>query len=205
VLRITIELKNKTPLLQRNGRLANPLDPLTQEVAQLAKKKNKTPEDYRQLLPLEAYGGCYETPEGFLGVPTANVHACMVKAAAGFRQGTLLDSALLFETDAIEPLLIEGLPADAHDYCYNEALDHLFIRTVVISGRRTLRARAIVRKAWTTVHTFTLLDDIINPNDLKKIFDRAGRLIGICDWRPHYGTFSTRVVDTQVIEEEAAA
>jgi hypothetical protein len=204
MIKITIELTGKAPLLPRNGRLANPLDPVAQQIAQLAKKKSKTPEDYRQLLPLEAYGGLYETAEHFIGLPTDNVFTCLVDAAKGFRQGAQLTSALLFDAGTIEPVLVDGLPVDAREFVYNGPGDQLFIRTVVISGRRTLRARAILR-SWRTVHTFLLLDDVINPEDLRKIFDRAGRLVGLCDWRPRYGTFTTRVVDSQVIEEEAAA
>jgi hypothetical protein len=50
-----------------------------------------------------------------------------------------------------------------------------------------------------------LFDDIINPTDLEKIFVRAGRLIGVGDWRPRFGTFTTRVVSAEPISEEEAA
>ena len=204
MLKITIELTGRAPFISHNGRLANPLDAATQAVAQVSRKRQKTPEDYRQLLPLEAYGGCYETKEGLLGLPTENVHSCLVEAARGFKQGTALSSALLFEGDTVTPLLVDGAAVDAREYVYNHSDKSLFIRTVVIAGRRTLRGRTIVRN-WSTTHSFTLLEDVVNPNDLEKIFVRAGRLIGLGDWRPRYGTFTTRVVNTETIDEEAAA
>jgi hypothetical protein len=205
MLKVTIELTGKAPLLSRNGRLANPLDEFTQQIVQLTKKKDKTLDDYRALLPLEAYAGLYWTKEGLIGWPTENIAACLIKAAAAYKQGTKLESALLFEPATIEVVLLDGHPVDAHEYVYDRSIDSLFIRTVVIGGRRTLRARAIL-KNWRTTHTFTLLDDIINPNDLKKIFRTAGRTVGLGDWRPRYGTFSTRIVEiVQLIEDDKEA
>ncbi len=205
MLKITLGLNGVAPMIPRNGRLANPLDPLTRQVSQLAKKRDKTEEDYRALLPLEAYAGSYETPEGFLGVPDENVYASMIESAKAFKMGKRLTSALLLvEAGRVAPIYIGDKVFDAREYCYSDPLEHLFIRTVVIGGRRTLRGRAIIR-GWSTTHEFLLLDDIVDPKDLKKIFDRAGRLVGLCDWRPNYGTFTTRVIDTQVIEEEVAA
>jgi len=206
MLRITIELVGKRPMLQRNGRLANPLDPTTQRITQLAKKTNKTPEDYRELLPLEAWWGTWETPEGLVGLPTENVHACLVKAGGAYKLGTALESALLLPVlDKVEPLVFpDGLPCDAHEYAYSDPVTHLFIRTVVISGRRTLRARAIFRD-WRCTHTFDLLDDIVNPASLEKVVARAGRIVGVGDWRPRYGTFNARIVDTVALSEEEEA
>lgn len=201
MLKITIELTSRAPMLQRNGRLANPLDPIAQQIAAIAKKRNKTPEDYRVLLPLEAYGGSWETPEGFLGFPTENVLSCLIKAARGFKQGTQVEQALLLDgPGSVEPLLIDGLPVDAKEYAYSDPVNHLFIRTVVINGKRSLRARAII-PTWRTTHHFFLLDDVLNPDDLKKIFVHAGRLIGVGDWRPRYGTFRTKVIDVEAMAE----
>jgi hypothetical protein len=203
MMKITIKLTGRAPMLQRNGRLANPLDPITIELAHLTKKRGKTAEDYRKLLPLEAYGGCWETPEGLIGLPTENVHSSLKEAAKGFKQGKDVERALLFDL-VTEPLLINGAPMDAREYCYSGLVDRLFIRTVVINKKRNLRARAIMHN-WTSQHTFTLLDDIVNPGDLQKIFVRAGRLIGVGDWRPRFGTFSTAVVSTEHLPEEEAA
>lgn len=205
MLKITIELTGRTPLLTHNGRLANPLDPIAKQVAQLAKKRKKTEEDYAKLLPLEAYGGLYETPEGFIGMPTENVLACLAKAAAAFKQKTDLQSALLFEANVTPPIYLAGLPIDAHDYAYSDPVNHLFIRTVVIARKRALRSRPILHTPWTTTHEFVLLEDVLNPDELKKIFERAGRLVGLGDWHPRYGLFTTRVLSTEVVKEEVAA
>ena len=56
-----------------------------------------------------------------------------------------------------------------------------------------MRARCLIPEGWTTTHRLQLLEDIIDPRDLTKVFDRAGRVVGVGDWRPIYGTFTTEV------------
>lgn len=202
MVQITVQLTGKKPLLQRNGRLANPADPLTREVAALAGKRRKTDDDYRVLLPLEAYAGCWETPDKLLGLPTQNLWRSIQTAATAFRHGKNITRALLFDIEEVAPLLVSGQPVNAHTFAYDPV--NLFIRTVVINRMRTLRSRVIVRD-WQSTHTFQLLDDVINPQDLQPILARAGRLEGVGDWRPLYGTYAVEVLACEPIAEDEAA
>ena len=187
---LTIDIVGIKPLIQHSERLANPLHPITQELRRLTTKRQKTEEDYRILLPLEAYGGCWENAEGFLCIPTGNVWKCLFEAATAFKLGKSLKRALLYDPLEAPPVRIDGSrTVKAHDYVYMEPQQAMFIRTVNVNGRRTLRARPIIRQ-WASTHTFTILDDVLNPNDLPPVLERAGRLIGLGEWRPLYGTFS---------------
>lgn len=201
MMTITFDLVGVRPLLHHNGRLANPLDPLTRQVAILAAKRKKTTEEYQLLLGLEAYAGCWQTADGRMGLPTENVWRCLQEAATSERRGKDIKRALRFEADEIAPLRVNGKDLMAREYVSSSDPDHVFIRTVNINGRKTLRARAIV-KEWTSTHTFELLDDVLDPDALESIIERAGRLVGVGDWRPLYGLFTA---ENMVVKREELA
>ena len=64
---------------------------------------------------------------------------------------------------------------------------------VGVEKRRVLRTRPRVPSGWETTHYFELLDDVIDPRDLAPIFERAGRLVGVGDWRPKFGRYEVTI------------
>lgn len=187
-MKVTLHLQGTRPMLHHNGRLANPLDPWTQEVKALAAKRKKTDEDLIALCRAEARGAIYETSEGLVGFPTQNVWRCVYDAATAFRRGADIKRALSFE-DSSPPLLVAGSMVTVEDFLTFENIDY---RPVAVQRAKTMRARPIVRD-WSCTHHFELLEDVIDPRDLAPILERAGRLVGLGDWRPTYGTFTAEV------------
>lgn len=197
MLNVTIDLKGTRPMLMHNGRLANPLDPLTRQVAGLAAKRKKTTDDYQLLLSHEALAGCWETPDGRLGLPTENVWASLYQAAKAFKLGQLVKRALLFDGDEVSSLRVNGKEVNAKAFVHQPDGQNMFIRTVNVNGRKVLRARPIVRN-WESTHAFALLDDVMDTNDLGRVLEYAARLVGVGDWRPLYGRYEvTNVVATE--------
>lgn len=193
-MKLTLELTGTKPMLQRNGRLANPIDEYTRRLAALTGKRKKTDEDLIDIMQVEARGSCWETPEGLLGIPTAAVWRCIYDAAKAFKRGEDIKRALSF-TDTTEPLLIDGDYISCDDFLSkSENLDY---RPVKVQGRKTMRARPVVKEGWKATFHFDLLTDVIDPRDIAPILERAGRLVGLGDWRPIYGTFSAEVADAE--------
>lgn len=178
------------PLLMHNGRLANPLDPYTRALKELTGKRRKTDDDLVSIMQIEARGACWETGDGLLGIPNAAVWRCVYDAAKAYKRGEDVKRALLLSDDVM-PLHVDGVTVTC-DVWLKDA-DHIDYRPVVVTGRRTMRARPIIPAGWTSTHHFELLTDVIDPRDLAPILERAGRLVGIGDWRPTYGTFSAAV------------
>lgn len=190
-MELTINLTGTRPMIQHNGRLANPLDPHTQALKALTAKRKKTDEDLIEIMRTEARGAIYETPEGFLGLPTQNVWRTIKDAATAFKRGKDIERALLGD-DGIEPLLVGGEKVTVDDFLSDPS--NIDYRPVVVNRNRTMRARPLVRH-WSSSHRFELLEDVIDPRDLAPILERAGRLVGVGNWRPTYGTF---VCDVQI-------
>ena len=184
---VTMTLQGTRTMLQHNGRLASPIDPLTRELKTLTGKQKKTVADYQAMLTLEGYASCWETDHGVLGLPTENVWKAIHTAATLSRRGEDLKRALSFLPGAVAPLLVAGAAVDAKAYV--ESGSGIFIRTVVVKRCRTLRARVQVPAGWSSTHVFELLDDVMDYDVLTPLVFTAGRLVGVGDWRPLYGRF----------------
>ncbi len=189
-MNLTIRLTGLKPMLQHNGRLSNPLDPYTRELKTLTGKRKKTDDDLMAMALLEARAGLYETRDDLLGLPNQNVWRAIYDAAKAYKLGEDIKRALLTDDETV-PLLVDGDPVKADSFL--DDADHLFYRSAKIGRQRVMRARGIVR-GWVSEHTFELLTDVMDVESLAPVFERAGRLVGIGDWRPTYGTFAVEVI-----------
>lgn len=189
-MKIQLDLTGAKPMLQHNGRLANPLDQHTRQLKALTGKRKKTDDDLVSIMLTEARGACYETSEGLLGLPTAAVWRSIYDAAKAFKLGEDIKRSLSFE-DSTEPLLIDGKNVTCDDWIASP--DRVDYRPVKVSGRKTMRARPLIPAGWQATFYFDLLTDVLDARDLAPVLERAGRLVGVGDWRPIYGTYSAEV------------
>lgn len=188
-----IRLTGTRPMIQHNGRLANPLDPYTQQLAKLTGKRKKTIEDYAAIMRIESRGATYETEDGLLGLPTDNVWRSLYDAATAYKRGKDLQRALRpLLPNTVESIEVAGATVNVEDFLTDPT--HIFYRSVAVNRNRSMRSRPIVHD-WSTVHSFELLDEIIDFGVLEPIFERAGLVVGVGDWRPRYGTYMVEVVD----------
>lgn len=192
-MRFKIRLTGTLPAIQHNGRLANPLDPHTRQLKALTAKTRKTDDDHLDIMMVEARAACYETPEGLLGIPNANVYACFHEAAKQFKKGTAIERALIMTEDVMPVFIDDDTPSC--DVWIKEG--HIDYRTTVVSGRRVPRARPILPVGWTSVHEFKLRTNVVDPHALGPIFEQAGTDVGLFEMRPRYGTFVVEVLETR--------
>jgi len=188
-MNLTITLTGTCPMLQHNGRLANPIDPHTRALKALTAKRTKTDDDLVEIMVTEARGGCWETPDGQLGLPTAAVWRSIYDAAKAFKLGEQIKRSLLFaDPTHVDALIIDG---DTHDCdVWLKDDNHIDYRPVKVKTSKVMRARPLIPTGWQSTHTFDLLDDVMDARDLIPVLERAGRLVGVGDWRPTYGRFA---------------
>lgn len=184
---LEITLTGDRPMLQHNSRLSNPTDHYTKLLKQITSKRKKTDEDLITIGHVEARGGCWETEEHLIGVPNEAVWRCIYDAAKAYKLGEDIKRGLIF-SPGVEPLLINGGQHDCDEFL--AVADHIFYKSVKIQRNRTMRARPRIPAGWQSTHTFELLDDVMDERTIEPVLDRAGRLIGIGDWRPTYGRFT---------------
>lgn len=187
-MEITITLTGICPMLQHNGRLANPLDPHTRALKALTAKRTKTDDDLMAIMLTEARGGCWETDDGLIGLPSAAVWRSIYDASKAFKLGEQIKRSLLFaDADFVDPLEVDGQVHEADIWLKDN--DHIDYRPAKVMGRKVMRARPLIPAGWKSTHTFQLLDDVLDSRDLVPVLERAGRLVGVGDWRPTFGRF----------------
>lgn len=197
-MKIQLTVIGTKPMLQHNERLANPLDPYTRRLKQITGKRNKTDDDYADIMAVEARGGAWETPDGLLAVKNQALWSSIREGAKAFKRGEDIKRGFVMD-DGFEPILTSYTTrrgwtgtVKVDDFLSDPA--HVDYRSVRVQSSRTMRARPLIPLPWASVHTAELLDDVLDLHAMTEIFERAGRLVGLGDWRPTYGTYRLEVV-----------
>jgi len=189
-MKVMVQLTGKTALVQHNVRLADKLDDYTKAIAEITGKRKKTEADEADIGKLEWFGGLYHDPDIGIYVPAWNVVRCFERAATITRLGTALIRAFAVSTDKL-PLHHEG-PAKPEKLW--ELAEYRWRTTVGVQRAKVTRVRPIFRR-WSLELEAELLEDVLDPDDLRRIIDLAGRSEGLGDARKlGYGRFTAEVV-----------
>jgi hypothetical protein len=178
-------------LIMHNGRLANPFDEYTQRLGELTSAKKKTLEQHRKISKLEWKGSLYLNPEDdkTIGFPADVIWATGYQGAKNAKLGEKYKASVV-EADGFFPLKYDG--AKDPDKLFEDKR-FVYIKMVRIGRSRVPRTRPIFRE-WSAVISMMVIDEVMNPKDVVKAFEDAGRLKGIGDWSPRFGRFSVKVV-----------
>lgn len=188
-MEIKLELVGSTPLLCHNIALADPDNPIVQEISTYTSKRKKTEDDRRAIERLEWFGGLY-IEDGRVVIPTGNIRKSIIDAGKVSKQGTQVSRALQF-ADMSVPIVYEG-PGDPQALFADKTYHHR--SAVGISGKRTMRVRPQFPR-WAVIARAILLEDVMDLDDLRRVTDRAGQAIGLGDNRVNgYGRFVAKVV-----------
>jgi hypothetical protein len=188
--RFTLTLTGRTPLVVHNSRLADPEDEIVRQIKEITSKRKKTDEDHRTVGRLEWYGGLYLGDDREPVLPTANVRRCLVEAAKTRKLGKQLGRAVSF-VEFLTPIIYDG-PKDI-DKLYSRPEFRLRASVVNNGQSRIMRVRPKF-PAWEITADLELLDDMLNPNDLKDIASLAGLIEGLGDNRVNgFGRFAAEL------------
>jgi len=211
-----IELTGATPLLCHNDNLVW-RDYLEAYRAEPANKKTGKPGDDRS--PAWTWIGSLYVEEGVLVIPSDNLMTVIreggTKCSTGKKGQSFkaLSQSGIIVDQAAWPIMVNGkdIPYAPIEKLRNEPdfSRHLkvceelgfslFVKSVVINGRRNVRVRPRF-DGWSIAGTITVLDELITIKVVNDIWDQAGRYAGLCDWRPsskkapgRFGTFTAEV------------
>lgn len=177
------KLVGVAPIMFHSERLANPTDPFTRELKKLCAQRKKTDQQLEEIKWLEWRGGFYEA-DGKPVVPSDNVLACVLQGARKLKKGKDVSAGVIstephFALDYEGPKTIEKMKR-VDSFC-----DY---RSVVIAGRRTMRARPIF-KSWSLSIQLMFDPEIIELREVMQSLEIGGERIGLCERRPRYGRF----------------
>lgn len=198
---LTVKINGVKPLMVRNVQLANPLNPIVKLIKSYSGKRKKTDEDLEVLSQLEWVGGLY-TSESFQDIqvsngivtpvgggncilPAAGIEAALVSAAKKFKLGTTFKSAILIDEDP--EINFAGKSKEIADLVRNP--NYIDIRAVTVNRVKIMRTRPIFPD-WSISFELQYLPDQISKQQIKDVLDIGGRVVGMFEYRPRFGSYS---------------
>lgn len=188
---LTFRIESTRPLLMQAETLANPLSPVTRSHKAVAGKRKKTEDDYLWLLRSEWDASMYYDDEAGPYLPSINIEACIAEAAKASKQGKVVKQAVhVVSKTGVLPLEYEGPRSKDELYATPKFVD---VRGVNVGGKKVMRARPQFTD-WACEFSLAYMDDMIDPTDLVRIVEHAGRAIGVGTYRPRFGRFTARAI-----------
>lgn len=185
---IKVEMHGLTPIILHSCQCVNPLHPIAIEIKRITSKRKKTEEDIQKLSDLEWEGGLYWDDEIGVYIPADNIEATIREGAKArklgkhFQKGFQVDD-LKIPLDYKEKLTKEQLCSDVR---YRD------VRPMKVQQSRVIRTRPRFN-TWNLSFRASYDENILQFNDVVEAFEYAGQYVGLCDSRPKYGKFSSRI------------
>jgi len=186
---LTVRVVGSSPLMMHSDRLANPLHPATKAHKELTAKRKKTDEDHLAIARSEFIAGAYHQEGLGFFVPGANFDATFLAGAKLQKLGTHWKRGAVVMTDKAR-LLFDG-PATPESLWE----DSRFVdcRGVKVGTAKVMRYRPVFLE-WAAEIQVAINTDVLNLQEAKKAIEDAGRLIGVCEYRPRFGRFEVAYV-----------
>lgn len=181
---ITIKVTGVSPLMMHADTFANPLHPATRAHKALTSKRKKTDEDYEEIARSEFIGGCYWSKEEGFYIPGQNFDAAFIAGAKLSKLGVHWKRGAVVVTDRTK-LLFDGPKTPSALWEDPRFID---CRGVKVGMSKLMRYRPIFSE-WSALLEVAVNDEVLNPDEAKKAISDAGRLIGVCEYRPRFGRF----------------
>jgi hypothetical protein len=188
-----IEMVGTAPLLMHNVRLADDQNPYTRAISKLtAKRSKKTEEDKLEIDRLSFAGGLYFDEEIGPYLPAENIFRCLMEAGSLTRSGKKIERGLIF--DGTRARLEYDGPRDVESLWGDDG-DSPFVdrRMVAVQRQRIPRVRPIFPN-WSASIGVEIDGQVLDPEEFEDIVAKAGKLIGLGDYRRFYGKFSGSVI-----------
>lgn len=184
---LTCTLSGTRPLILHNGQLANPLNPYAVELGKYTHKRNKTLDDHRNIARIEWTASLYLDDPGQglqVVIPGANIEAMIVESARKSRKGKLAKAGVI----CIGPFALEYEGPQEPEQLWEAGEKYRLVSTPPIRGNRVVRTRPRFFP-WSICPTIYFDPGILSEEEIREFVQDAGRYVGLCDWRPRYGTF----------------
>ena len=202
---IKIRVEGKVPLLMHSNQMANPLNVYSRAIKPLTGKRKKTDADHLEISRIEWEAGLYFDDNGNVSIPAEVIEATLRNAARKTKNGKLIEEGVRVEENfckleypnngykrKVAPSSSDMVPSKELDKMYEKHCDCRLAK-VKGSGGTVLRTRPRFDK-WAFEFTLMFDENIISQRTLLEVVGVAGERIGLCDYRPRYGLFNSKVV-----------
>lgn len=191
---VKIKITGIRPLVLHNGLLADPTNPYTLAIKKITSKGSKklTEHDYTERDRLEWLGGLYWSESlNAIALPSDNIERCIQEGAKKNRLGK--DFAAAVFVSESEVAVDHRLSGQTREAMYSEPA-YTLRKGVKVQLSRIIRIRPMIPTGWSLTFTVEFDESIVNRNAVIQALTEAGALVGLGDWRPKFGRFTTEVL-----------
>lgn len=181
---LTLRITGTSPLMMHSDKLANPLNPATKLHKELTGKRKKTDDDHLAIARSEFIAGAYFDKALGMYVPGANFDATFLAGAKLQKLGTHWKRGAVVMTDKAK-LIYKGPPTPEGLWDDQSFVD---CRGVKVGTAKIMRYRPIFLD-WSLSLEVAINTDVLNIEEARKAIEDAGKLIGVCEYRPRFGRF----------------
>ena len=187
---IKCEFHGLSPMIMHSCQCVNPLHPISLEMKKITSKRKKTEEDIIKLSDLEWEAGLYWNKDVGVYVPAENIEATIREAAKSKKLGKHFQKGFMVQ-DMMIPLDI-GEDLTKEEMCADVRFRD--VRPMKVQQARVLRTRPRFNM-WNLTFTAAYDENILNFDDVVNAIEYGGQYVGLCDSRPKYGKFSTKITE----------
>jgi hypothetical protein len=185
---ISLRLIGIGPMLMRNSRLGDPLDPLAKQIEAVTGKSERTEADHLRVAELEFHGSLY-LHNGAPCLPANMIKSVCVDGAKPTKKGNTTKAA--FRADGPALLHYDG-PKTAPELWKDERFRYRTTVRIRRTGSLTVRTRPMF-DGWSAVIHGTFLTSLLDREDIVAFYRVAG-LYGLGDYTPEFGRFQVEEV-----------
>lgn len=184
--KLSFRIEGLAPMMQHNGRLADPDDPYARAMKVITSNRKKTDADLEELARLEFLGGLYLNKNDQVVIPGFVFEACLIGkggAARKERMGKEAAAALWVTQDAL--LIYDGPQTPDELWKDKQFVDQSMVK---VQQNKVKRTRPIFQD-WSAEIAVEFNDNLIDEKQVRRWIEIAGEQVGLCDWRPRLGRF----------------
>jgi hypothetical protein len=134
---------------------------------------------------LESY--VYRDPDGYLGIPGVNLVAAIVESGRSMPdpRSPRKSARDLCRAGVQSLTILAPFEPLTRDWDYEDR------QRVTVQRAGVTRVRPAMREGWRcSFEVLVTTPEYLNPMLLQHLIGNAGRLVGVCDFRPTYGRFN---------------
>jgi len=194
ITRAMVRISGVSPLLMHSCQLVDASNPYTKKIKAITNKtaKKRTDTDALDLIELEFNGSLYFDDGIGPFLPGTNLEGAIRDGARTERKGKDIESGFVVEQDMI-PLQYDGPRTREGLYENKRFVD---FRVISLPNKSKLMRTRPRFDNWSAEFEIMCIDELLSIKDVERFISIAGRVKGLCDYRPKFGRF---VVDDFVI------
>ena len=182
---LTYRFSSSAPLIMHNGQTADPTNKWSKAIKAISGKRAKTDADYEELARLEFLAGLYMAADGPI-IPNTVIDGMTLNAAKKRKEGQIAKSGVF----CLEHARLDYEGPRTGEALWAEDRFH-FAANVRVSMARVVRMRPRF-DTWACNVTLQIEDTLVNPSQVDEWMRIAGTQVGIGDWRPQFGRFTSK-------------